>query len=152
MPIEITPFEITTLCIEVLPLNASLPIVVTLTPPISEGITTSVAVPTYLVIVPVVSSKLKIFLGKSPLAFILNLELSILLLHTYTVSKLLQPLNASSPIYVIVSGILIVFSEVQSLNTFLSMVMTLPPLISEGITTSASEPSYPVIVPVPLSK
>ena len=54
---KVTPSGITTLCIEVLPLNASLPIAVTLIPFIVSGISTFVAEPTYLVIVPVVSSK-----------------------------------------------------------------------------------------------
>ena len=54
---EVSPSGNCILFINVHPLNASWPIVVTLTPPISEGITTSVAVPTYLVIVLVSLSK-----------------------------------------------------------------------------------------------
>ena len=56
-PIEVTPSEISILVNDVHCLNALSPIAVTLIPFIVDGISTFVAEPIYLVIVPVVSSK-----------------------------------------------------------------------------------------------
>ena len=52
VPIEVTPFGITTLVIDVLFLNALASILVTLMPLMVDGITTLVSVPVYLVIPP----------------------------------------------------------------------------------------------------